>query len=74
MRIEKPTEARLEKLTAPEGKAELLVWERSGLGVRVGLERRTFLVQYRNAAGRTSAPGPCSATSGSSTRSGARSR
>jgi integrase len=53
MRVEKLTETRLEKLVAPEGKAELLVWERSGLGVRVGLKRRTFLVQYRNAAGRT---------------------
>src|SRR5262245_14270612 len=53
MRIEKLTETRLEKLTALEGKADLLVWERSGLGVRVGLKRRTFLVQYRNAAGRT---------------------
>jgi len=48
MRVEKLTETRLEKFTVPEGKAELFVWERSGLGVRVGLLRRTLVVQYRH--------------------------
>ncbi len=48
MRVEKLTETRIDKLVVPEGKAELLVWERSGLGVRVGrLRRKTLVIQYR---------------------------
>ena len=46
MRVEKLTDTRIENLKPP-AKDDLLVWERSGLGVRVGLRRKTFLVQYR---------------------------
>src|SRR5262249_38880525 len=46
MRVEKFTESKLESMKSPE-KGEIFVWERSGLGVRVGLRRRTYVVQYR---------------------------
>jgi hypothetical protein len=46
VRVEKLTESKLEAME-PTAKGDLLVWERSGLGVRVGLRRKTFLCQYR---------------------------
>jgi hypothetical protein len=48
MRIEKLSETKLENLNPPAS-GDLLVWERSGLGVRVGRLRKTFLVHAARA-------------------------
>lgn len=49
MRVEKLTEKVIEKhVVTLGGKPELIVWEASGLGLRIGRKRRTWVVQYRH--------------------------